>query len=48
MKAYVENIFARVGLSAGAVVIKASDNDIFSKVYVMRIEVDVSLLKSVF
>jgi len=31
MKAYVENIFARVGLSAGAVVIKASDNDIFSK-----------------
>jgi len=31
MKAYVENIFARVGLSVGAVVIKASDNDIFSK-----------------
>ena len=31
MKAYVENIFTRVGLSAGAVVIKASDNDIFSK-----------------
>nr|MBP7472266.1 phenylalanine--tRNA ligase subunit beta [Prevotella sp.] len=31
LKAYLENIFRRVGLNMGAVVIKQSDNNIFSK-----------------